>query len=64
MFKLEENGTSVRTEPRSDAEMSTPVCASERSYSSRSAGASTATPNQIAEYVDWAKVPAARTAQR
>ena len=32
--------------------------------SSRSAGASTATPNQIAEYVDWANVPAARTAQR
>ncbi len=27
-------------------------------------GASTATPNQIAEYVDWANVPAARTAQR
>ena len=44
--------------------MRTPVCASERSYSSRSAGASTATPNQIAEYVDWANVPAARTAQR
>src|SRR4051794_28842355 len=57
-------GTSVSTDPSSDAEMRTPVSASERSYSSRSAGASTATPNQIAEYVAWAKVPAASTAQR
>ena len=50
--------------PTSEAEISTPVSPSDRSYWSRRNGAITATPNQIAEYVVCANVPAARMAQR
>jgi hypothetical protein len=43
------HGISDTTEPASEAEMSTPVWPSDRWKSSRSDGAITATPNQIAE---------------
>ena len=43
------HGMSDRTEPASELAISTPTCASESRCSSRRAGASTATPNQIAE---------------
>src|SRR5258707_11121046 len=52
----------LRSEPTSELESSSPVCASDRWSRSRSAGAITAMPNQIAEYVVCANVPAARTA--
>ncbi len=55
---------SVTSEPTSEAEIRTPVSASDRWSRARRAGAITATPNRIAEYVVCANVPAARTAQR
>ena len=58
------HGIIEKTEPASEAEMRNPACPSERSNRSRSAGAITAAPNQIPEYVAWANVPAARTTQR
>jgi len=54
----------LATEPTSVAEISTPVSPSVSPYVRRSAGAITATPNQIAEYEVCANVPAARTAKR
>ncbi len=57
-------GISDTTEPASDDEISTPVWPSERSKRLRRNGAITAMPNQIAEYVVWANVPAASTTQR
>ncbi len=44
--------------------MSTPVSPRLSPYRSRRNGAITATPNQIAEYVACANVPAARITQR
>ncbi len=58
------HGMRLTSEPTSELEISKPVCASDRWSRSRSDGAITATPNQIAEYVVCANVPAARTAQR
>ena len=52
------------SDPTSELEMRNPVCASDRSSRSRRNGAITATPNQIAEYVACANVPAARMTQR
>ncbi len=57
-------GRSVTSEPTSDIEIRTPVWASDSPYSRRSAGARTAIPYQIAEYVVCANVPAPRTANR
>src|SRR5947208_5277993 len=56
------HGMRLTTEPTREPEMSSPVCPSDRCSSVRSAGAITATPNQMAEYVACANVPAARTA--
>jgi hypothetical protein len=54
----------LTSEPSDDIEIRSPVSARDRPYSCRRAGAVTATPYQIAEYVVCANVPAARTAHR
>ena len=54
----------MTTEPANDAEIRTPAWPSVSPNRSRRNGAITATPNQIAEYVACANVPAASTAQR
>jgi hypothetical protein len=55
---------SVKTMPPLVAAISTPMSPSDRSYSSRSAGASTATPVPSAEYAACATTPAPSTTHR
>jgi hypothetical protein len=58
------HGSSAKVRPIHSAARATPTSVSVRSYRSRSAGASTATANEMAEKLACANVPAARTAQR
>jgi hypothetical protein len=58
------HGSSVNVAPTHAAERTTPTCVSDRSNSSRSAGASAGSPTPTMENPTCAHVPAARTAQR
>ena len=58
------HGISETTEPASDAEMRTPICAERDVEVVAQRRRHHGDPNQIAEYVACANVPAARTAQR
>ena len=57
-------GSSASVSPTHSAASTMPIWVRLRSYSSRSAGASTATAKETVENAAWAAVPAARTAQR
>ena len=54
----------VSVAPTHSAARSTPISASDRSYSSRNAGTRTGSPIASAEKLACASVPAARTAHR
>jgi hypothetical protein len=58
------HGSNVNVAPTHAAERTTPTSVSERSNSSRRAGASAGSPTPTIEKPTWAQVPAARTAQR